>query len=39
MSRDLAERTYKAEIRLEGESEKVESCWENLWDEIQLKGS
>ena len=28
----------KAEIRLEELSEKVESCQENLWNEIQLKG-
>ena len=28
----------KAEIRPEEQSEKAESCWENLWNEIQLKG-
>ena len=30
--------TNKAEIRLEEQSEKAQSCWENLWNEIQLKG-
>ena len=33
-----AERNNKAEIRLEEQSEKAESCRENLWNEIQLKG-
>ena len=28
----------KAEIRPEEHSEKAESCQENLWNEIQLKG-
>ena len=32
------ERTNKAEIRPEEQSEKAESCQENLWNEIQLKG-
>ena len=32
------ERTTKAEIRPEEQSEKTVSCWENLWNEIQLKG-
>ena len=32
------ERTNKAEIRPEKQSEKTESSWENLWIEIQLKG-
>ena len=32
------ERTNKAEIRPEEQSEKIESCGENLWNEIQLKG-
>ena len=36
--RYIAERTNKAEIRLEEQSEKMESCRENLWKEIQLKG-
>ena len=35
----IAERTNKAEIRLEQQSEKAESCRENLRKEIQLKGS
>ena len=34
----IVERTNKAEIRLEEQSEKVESCQENLWNETQLKG-
>ena len=33
----IVERDSKAELRLEEQSEKVESCWENLWKEIQLK--
>ena len=32
------ERTSKAEIRPEEQSEKAESCRENLWNKIQLKG-
>ena len=32
------ERTNKAEVRPEEQSEKAESCRENLWNEIQLKG-
>ena len=32
------ERTNKAEIRLEEQSEKAESCQEKLCNEIQLKG-
>ena len=31
-------RIIKAEVRPEEQSEKAESCWENLWNEIQLKG-
>ena len=38
IKRYLAERTSKAEIRPEGQSEKAESCQENLQNEIQLKG-
>ena len=34
----ITERTNKAEIRLEEQSEKAESCRENLWTEMQLKG-
>ena len=33
----VAERTKKADIRLEEQSEKVKSCWENLRNKIQLK--
>ena len=32
------QRTNKAEIRPEEQSEKAKSCRENLWNEIQLKG-
>ena len=34
----IIERTNKAEIALEEQSGKAESCPENLWHEIQLKG-
>ena len=34
----IVERTNKAEMRPEEQSEKAESCRENLWNEIQLKG-
>ena len=34
----ITERTNKAEGRPEEQSEKAESCQENLWNEIQLKG-
>ena len=34
----IVERTHKAEIRPEKQSEKTESCRENLWNEISLKG-
>ena len=33
-----SEMTNKAEIRPEEQSVKTESCRENLWNEIQLKG-
>ena len=36
--RHIVERTNRAEIRPEEQSEKSESCQENLWNEIQLKG-
>ena len=39
MKRHIVQRTNKAEIRPEGLSQKMESCLENLWNEIQLKGS
>ena len=38
MKRYVVERTNKAERRPEEQSEKAESCRENLWNEIQLKG-
>ena len=38
IKRYIAERTSKAEIRPEEQSEKAEKCWVNLWNEIQLKG-
>ena len=34
----IVERTNKAEIRPEEPSGETESCRENLWKEIQLKG-
>ena len=33
----VVERTVKAELRPEEQSEKAESCRVNLWNEIQLK--
>ena len=38
MERYVVERTNKANIRPEEQSEKAESCEENLWNEIQSKG-
>ena len=38
IKRYIVERTSKAEIRPEGQSEKAESCRGNLWNEMQLKG-
>ena len=38
IKRCLVERTNKAELRPEEQSETAESCRENLWNEIQLKG-
>ena len=38
IKRYTVERTDKEEIRLEEQSEKAENCWENIWNEIQLKG-
>ena len=35
---DIAERTNKAELRPEEPGKKAESCRENLWNEVQLKG-
>ena len=37
VKRCIVERTNKAEIRPEEQSEKAESCRENLWHEIQLE--
>ena len=36
--RYIVERTNEAEIRPGEQSEKAESCWENILNEIQLKG-
>ena len=38
IKRHIVERTNKAEIRPEEQSEKTDSYQENLWNEIQLKG-
>ena len=38
IKRYTVERTNKAEIRAEEQSDKTESSLENLWNEIQLKG-
>ena len=38
MKKEIVERTNKAEIKPEEQSEKAESCWDNLRNEIQLKG-
>ena len=39
IKRYIVERTNKAVIRLEEQSEKAESCRDNyLWNEIQMKG-
>ena len=38
IKRYIAERTYETEVRREEQSEKTESCWENLRNETQLKG-
>ena len=38
MKRYVVERASEAELRPEEQSEKVESCRDNLWNEIQLKG-
>ena len=38
VKRYKVERTNKAELRPEGQSKKAESCRENLWNEVQLKG-
>ena len=38
IKRQIVERTEKAEVRPEEQSEKMESCHKNLWNEIQWKG-
>ena len=38
IKRYVVERTNKAEVRPEGQSEKAEICREDLWNKIQLKG-
>ena len=38
ISASLVERTNKAEIRWEEQSEKAENRWKGLLNEIQLKG-
>ena len=38
IKRNVLEKTNKAEIRPEEQSEKAGSCWENLPSEIQLRG-
>ena len=38
IKRYIVERINKAEIRPKEQIEKAESCRENLWNEIQLKG-
>ena len=38
IKRYIVERTSKLKIELEEQSEKAESCRENFWNEIQLKG-
>ena len=35
---NVVERTNKAEIRLEEQSEETERCRENFWNEIQMNG-
>ena len=37
MKRHAVERPNKAEIRPEDQSEKTDSCREDLWKEIQVK--
>ena len=38
MKRYIVERTKRAELRPEEQSENVKSCQENLWNETLLKG-
>ena len=39
VKRCVVERTNKGKIKPEEQTEKAESCRENLWNEIQLKGT
>ena len=39
IKRFVAEKTSKAEIRPEEQSEKAKNCRENAWNKIQLKKS
>ena len=39
IKRHIVEKANKAEIRPEEQSEKMESCRENSWNGIQLKGT
>ena len=39
VKRYIVERINKEVLRPEEQSEKMDSCWENLLNEIQLKGS
>ena len=39
IKRNVVEKTNMANIRPEEHSQKTEGCRENLWNEIQLKGS
>ena len=38
IKRHAVEKTNKTEIKPEEQSQKMESCRENLWNEIELKG-
>ena len=38
MKRYIVERTKRAELRPEEQSEKAKRCRENLWNETELKG-
>ena len=39
IKRQIVERTNKAEVRPEEQSEKSESCWDNLLNKIHLRGT
>ena len=38
LQRYIVERTKKAELRPEEQSEKTDCCREDLWNELQLEG-